>query len=226
MLGINSVRTIAINSAVQQYFSNLSKQIGQSLDLIWSRSLVCAYVARSLAELTAYATLEEAYLAGLLHRLGQLALLQSDHQGYLKLIDTNQEIQALLQAEEKSYGATFPLIGSEMVDRWQLEGFLSDALRFQCEPAENILDSSQLVKLVNLSCQLVANGIKPDDSALAQGDELFGLNQAVLEQVITDAHEKASAAAGSLGIPFSVTGENSSATEKSEAQQQALGERV
>ncbi|MET0042966.1 MAG: HDOD domain-containing protein [Candidatus Thiodiazotropha sp. 6PLUC3] len=226
VLGINSVRTIAINSAVQQYFSNLSKQIGQSLDLIWSRSLVCAYVARSLAELTAYATLEEAYLAGLLHRLGQLALLQSDHQGYLKLIDTNQEIQALLQAEEKSYGATFPLIGSEMVDRWQLEGFLSDALRFQCEPAENILDSSQLVKLVNLSCQLVANGIKPDDSALAQGDELFGLNQAVLEQVITDAHEKASAAAGSLGIPFSVTGENSSATEKSEAQQQALGERV
>ncbi|MES9834127.1 MAG: HDOD domain-containing protein [Candidatus Thiodiazotropha sp. DIVDIV] len=226
VLGINSVRTIAINSAVQQYFSNLSKQIGQSLDLIWSRSLVSAYVARSLAELTAYKTTEEAYLAGLLHRLGQLVLLQSDQLGYPKLIDKNQDAQALLQAEKKSYGVTFPQIGSHMIDRWRLEGFLSDALLFQFEPAENILDSSQLVKVVNLSCQLVSDGIKPDDSALTQGDDLFGLNQSVLEQVITDAHEKAAAAAGSLGISFSVTGGNSSTKEVNEKQHTALGERV
>ena len=222
VLGVNSVRTIALNSAVQQYFSKLSKQKGRTLDLIWHRSLACAHIARSLAELTAYPAPEEAYLAGLLHRLGQLALLQADQQAYQKLLDRELDLPAQRQAEQETFGAAYPLIGSQMIENWELETYLSDALLYQHEPADKILDSSQLVKLINLSSQLAGGDDKPDDPVLAQADALFGLNQSVIEQLTAAAREKATDAARSLGIALPTE----KADKQAEEHHEALGERV
>lgn len=226
VLGINSVRTIAINSAVQQYFSKLSDTIGQSLDLIWSRSLFCAFVCRSLADLTAYKLPEEAYLAGLLHRLGQLALLQKDAQGYQKLVDANSEIEKQLKQELKQYGVSYPLIGSQMIEQWQLHSFLADALRYQYEPADRILDSAPLVKLVNLGCQLALGETKPEEAVLTQADNLFGLNQSVIEKLTADSLKQATECAGSLGIPFLKLELDEDDETDSAAHQIALAERV
>jgi HD-like signal output (HDOD) protein len=63
VLGIRSVRTIAINSAVQQFFNQLSTQAGRALDEIWYQSLICAHIAKALAELTTFRSPDEAYLA-------------------------------------------------------------------------------------------------------------------------------------------------------------------
>ncbi|MCG8486348.1 MAG: HDOD domain-containing protein [Chromatiales bacterium] len=226
VLGIKSVRTIAINSAVQQYFSKLSDAIGQSLDLIWSRSLFCAFLCRSLAELTAYKTPEEAYLAGLLHRLGQLALLQKDAEGYRQLIDGNPEIDKQLEQELEQYGVSYPLIGSQMIDQWQLHSFLADALRYQYEPADRILDSSSLVKLVNLGCHLALGEKKPADPVLAQADSLFGLNQSVVEKLTAESYKQAAESAGSLGIGFLEEASDDKREANSAAHRSALGERV
>jgi HD-like signal output (HDOD) protein/nitrogen-specific signal transduction histidine kinase len=226
VLGINSVRTIAINSAVQHYFSKLSSAIGQSLDLIWCKSLLCACLCRELAELAAYKLPEEAYLAGLLHRLGQLTLLQKDAQGYQKIIDANPQIDKQLKQELKQYGANYPSLGSQMLEQWQLQSFLADALRYQHEPAERILDSSPLVKLVNLGCQLALGDSKPSDAALTQADSLFGLNQSVIERLTTESFEQAKKSAGSLGIPFLYTAMDQRDEERSETHRTALGERV
>ncbi|MEJ2621395.1 MAG: HDOD domain-containing protein, partial [Candidatus Thiodiazotropha sp.] len=226
VLGINSVRTIAINSAVQQYFSKLADAIGQSLDLIWCRSLLCACLCRGLSELTAYKMPEEAYLAGLLHRLGQLALLQKDTPGYQKIVAGNPEIDEQLKQELKQYGVNYPQLGSQMIEQWQLQSFLADALRYQHEPAQRILDSSPLVKLVNLGCQLALGGHKPSDAVLTQADSLFGLNQSVVEKLTSESYKQAAENAGSLGIPFLKTASDERDTERSEAHHVALGERV
>ncbi|MEW8205557.1 MAG: HDOD domain-containing protein [Candidatus Thiodiazotropha taylori] len=226
VLGISSVRTIAINSAVQQYFSKLSDTIGQSLDQIWSRSLFCAFVCRSLADLTAYKMPEEAYLAGLLHRLGQLALLQKDGQGYQKLVDANSEIDKQLKQELKQYGVNYPLIGSQMIEQWQLHSFLADALRYQYEPADRILDSATLVKLVNLGSQLALGETKPEEAVLTQADNLFGLNQSVIEELTADAFKQATESAASLGIPFLKVELDDDDEENSSAHRIALEDRV
>ncbi|MCG8084477.1 MAG: HDOD domain-containing protein [Candidatus Thiodiazotropha taylori] len=226
VLGISSVRTIAINSAVQLYFSKLSDTIGQSLDQIWSRSLFCAFVCRSLADLTAYKLPEEAYLAGLLHRLGQLALLQKDGQGYQKLVDANSEIDKQLKQELKQYGVNYPLIGSQMIEQWQLHSFLADALRYQYEPADRILDSATLVKLVNLGSQLALGETKPEEAVLTQADNLFGLNQSVIEELTADAFKQATESAASLGIPFLKVELDDDDEENSSAHRIALEDRV
>jgi signal transduction histidine kinase/HD-like signal output (HDOD) protein len=222
-LGISSVRTIAINSAVQQYFSKLGKQQSRTLDLIWYQSLVCAQIARSLAELTAYPHPEEAYLAGLLHRLGQLVLLQSEQQTYLSILEQNLGIPEQLLAEQDAFGITSPQLGAQMIESWELKPHLSDALLYQNEPAEKIFDNSPLVKLINLSSQLADASALSDDSVLAQADALFGLNQLVVEKIRSEAHDKAMDAAHSLGIALPTEEVNMQQVER---HHEALGERV
>lgn len=222
VLGTRRVRTIAINSAVQQFFGQLGKQVGRSVDRIWYHSLVCAHCAKSLADLTAYPSNEEAYLAGLLHRLGQLALLQTFPEAYRALLDSDLEGEALVAAEREQIHYTSPEVAAQLVDSWRLRSFLSDALLYQYAAAEAVLDASHLVKLVNLSSHLARGGETPDNAALARADLLFGLNQPIVEQLLRESREKAAETAGSLGIALP--------TQKSDPQAQrhieALGERV
>jgi signal transduction histidine kinase/HD-like signal output (HDOD) protein len=222
VLGMKSVRTIAINSAVQQFFNQLGSQAGRIVEQIWYRSLICAHCARALAQLTTYPSPEEAYLAGLLHRLGQLALLQAYPKEYRAILETGSTGDALSQAEADQLGYTSPAVAAQLIDSWELRSFISDAVLYQSEPIEAVLEGSQLVKLINLSSHLAQVDKKPDNNLLARADQFFGLNQALIESLFQESQEKADSAAHSLGIALS------SQKNDQQAQQHlnALGERV
>ncbi|MCU7916901.1 MAG: HDOD domain-containing protein [Candidatus Thiodiazotropha sp. (ex Epidulcina cf. delphinae)] len=222
VLGISSVRTIAINSAVRQFFAKLSKQTGRTLEQLWFRSLICAHTARSLAELTAYPAAEEAYLAGLLHSLGQLALLKAFPDDYREILEQELSGKALIQTEQEKLGYTSPQIGSQMIDRWALQSFLSDAVRYQYESTDAILDASHLVKLINLSSRLCDHDGAPDNEGLERADLLFGLNQSIVEQLLQEARDSAAKAAQSLGIPLPSQNND----QHDQRHQEALAERI
>jgi HD-like signal output (HDOD) protein/signal transduction histidine kinase len=222
VLGTKNVRTIAINSAVQQFFSQLGKSAGRAIERIWYHSLVCAHCAKSLAELTSYPSPDEAYLAGLLHRLGQIALLQTFPEQYLELLDGELQGEALAQAEREAVGYSSAATGSELIDSWQLPSFLSDAVLYQYEPVDSVLDSAQLVKLANLASHMVLQEASIDIDTLERADRLFGLNQAILEQLLKQNRETAVSTARALDIPLPDEPEEKEATDPL----QALGERV
>jgi HD-like signal output (HDOD) protein/signal transduction histidine kinase len=223
VLGVRSVRTIAINSAAQQFFNQFSQQAGKALDEIWLYSLICAETTKALAELTTYRSPDEAYLAGLLHRLGQLALLQAYPDQYGPIIENGASGQSLVETEIVRFGYSSAQIGSHMVESWQLQSFLADALLYQYEPADNILNCSHLVKLVNLACQLTDQAGKATNQALARADTLFGLNQSMTETLVEKARERALKSAQSLGI---VPPPQRSNELDQQTLQQALGERI
>jgi HD-like signal output (HDOD) protein len=74
VLGIDTLKTLIITVAVQQFFSNFGKQQGAYLKCFWTQSLSCALLSKSFAALTNFAQPEQAYLAGLLHNVGSLVL--------------------------------------------------------------------------------------------------------------------------------------------------------
>ncbi|MES9926035.1 MAG: HDOD domain-containing protein [Candidatus Thiodiazotropha endolucinida] len=222
VLGIRSVRTIAINSAVQQFFNQLSKQAGQALDEIWFQSLICAQTTKALADLTTYRSPDEAYLAGLLHRLGQLALLQASPDEYGAILEQGLTGESLVKAEIEKFDFSSPQIGSHMIESWDLQSFLADAVLYQHEPADNILDCSHLVKLVNLASHLSDSSDKLENEVLARADTLFGLNQTIVEELIQDARDKAANAARSLGITLP----RQKTEKQAQDHRQALAERI
>jgi signal transduction histidine kinase len=165
---------------------------------------------------------EEAYLAGLLHRLGQLALLQAFPDQYAKLLEQQLDDEALSKAERELTGYTSAQIAAELIDSWDLRTFLSDSVLYQNESAEQLMDSSHLVKLINLASHLARFDKTPDNQTIERADLLFGLNQSLLEEKLHASQETAKSAASSLGIALPSEKGDSQA----ESHYQALGERI
>lgn len=199
VLGLNTVRTIAITRSVQQFFSQIPQVHYDFLEIIWYRSLTCAHLARNLAKLISYDFPDEAYLTGLIHRLGQLVLLKCFPKEYpdflTKHIDGEQE-----SIEKKLFGATHYEVGGYLIETWNIQSFISDAVLYQTQSAEAIADSAKLVKIINLANKLssVDSGKKINIFDLA--DKLFGLNHPLLEDMLTEVKSLVEQSAASLGI--------------------------
>jgi signal transduction histidine kinase/HD-like signal output (HDOD) protein len=183
LLGLNAIKTIAVTTAVRQFFAQFSVDGGKGLGRLWRQSLSCAFTARSLAGLTGYQPTEDAYLGGLLHNLGQLVFLQEFGERYITVIDNAGSLGALTEQELQSFGAVTPKIGAQLVREWFPSSFLADAILYQREDSDRVEDSPQLIKLLNLACRL---SWETAPSRLQEPllDDLFGLNTGVLDDLM------------------------------------------
>ena len=75
LLGLNSVRSLALGFSL---VDTLRRERGASFDYdaFWRHSLNTAVAARAIAAKSREVDPEEAFLGGLLHRLGMLAMAQ------------------------------------------------------------------------------------------------------------------------------------------------------
>lgn len=200
VLGLNTVKTIAMTSAVQDLFSQVDDSVSQYMDEIWLHSLTCAHTARAIARLTTYQSPDEAYIAGLLHRVGQLVLLRNFPTEYSGISVEPFSGQELEKLENEKLGFTHSEVGAYLIDSWHLHSFMADAVHYQYEPAVLIQDSTPLVKIINLASQLSCLNGTPDNTVFKQADELFGLTQPLLEEMLNSVDEQVSSIAKSLGI--------------------------
>ncbi|MCW8904205.1 HDOD domain-containing protein [Sedimenticola sp.] len=199
VLGLNNIKTIAINAAVHQFFSQFNVQTGKGLGTIWYKSLWCAHAARSLATLTSYEFPDEAYLAGLLHKLGQLVFLNNQPEAYGDLLLKPHSDLSLTEHERELFGAAYHEVSALVVREWDLESFLSDALLYQNEPADRLLEAPRLVRLTNFTHKLSDPGID-SDILHAEAELLFGLTPSVVDSLKQDIEQQVHKAADGLGI--------------------------
>ncbi len=200
-LGINTVRNIAVTAAVHRFFSQIDEDLDNCLNSFWRSSLTCAHTAKALARLTGYPSEDEAFLTGLIHKVGQLALLNYAAVSYTGVLMGATSEQTLAQAERERFGTTSPEVGAMLVGNWGLDSFVGDALLYQYEPAEAVHDASPLVKLINLSHKLGERGWY-DGSIGREADLLFGLGQAMLEDMLSEVEERVTQTARALEIPL------------------------
>jgi len=201
VLGLNTIKTIAITSAVHQFFSQFDTQLGKWMGTFWNRSLTCAYAARALAGLTSYDPADEAYLAGLLHKIGQLVLLKKNPADYQDILLKTALVSEMDARERELFGATSTEVGAYLIRKWDPDSFLSDAVLYQHEPADAVLDTPRLVKLINFAHKL-SETREPLDSLCAEAELLFGLSQPVIEDMLEGVRSDVRRAAESLGIQF------------------------
>lgn len=205
VLGLNNVKTIAVEAAVQQFFSQFNIQTGKSLGAVWYKSLWCAHAAKSLAALTGYQFPDEAYLAGLLHRLGQLVFLSNHPEDYSKLLLNTSGDSALADLEREQFGAAYHEVGALVMQEWELKSFISDALLYQNEPAERLLESPRLVRLINFIHKL-SDPSEDRDTLYKEADLLFGLTPSVIDHLQKDIEKQVQKSADGLGIELNRDG--------------------
>jgi len=196
-LGTDMIKTLVISDSVFQTFNNFPHSGSTDLRAFWKNSLAAAVIARDVARRMDYPHLEEAYLAGLLHNVGRLALLATAPKEY-SFNFTALDDEDLCAVEQRTLQITHAEAGAWLVERWQLDSFLADAVLYHHESSERLESAHPLIRIVRLA-HLMA-GHADDTAALAEGALLCGLAEHEVDEMLAASARQVDKAAVHLGI--------------------------
>jgi HD-like signal output (HDOD) protein len=117
IIGLKALKGIIVAAAVRQ----VSKKGAGVEKLVWENSLATAMASFQLCKHLGKRYLEESFLLGMLHSLGQVALLSSAQTSdiYPNVISRMQtENCDFVSAEEELFGFGHPLIGALVAKKW------------------------------------------------------------------------------------------------------------
>jgi HD-like signal output (HDOD) protein len=137
-LGMNTVRSLALSVGVfSQYDQKICKSF--SLDVLARHSWMTGVLARQVAHLERKDSklLEQCFLAGLLHDIGQLVLAFGLHEEYSEVIAKSaRENLPVWQVEQELLGASHADVGAYLLALWGLPNPIIEAVALHHQPAQ------------------------------------------------------------------------------------------
>jgi putative nucleotidyltransferase with HDIG domain len=94
-------------------------------------------VAKDAAKAINYPQVEEAYLAGLLHDVGRLALLAAAPEMYHFNFHA-PDGDNLCTVEQRTLQISHAEAGAWLIERWQMDSFIADAVLYHHESAARL----------------------------------------------------------------------------------------
>ncbi|MDH5764398.1 MAG: HDOD domain-containing protein [Gammaproteobacteria bacterium] len=199
-LGLDTIKSIAITASVQQFFSKYSTHKTRFLRDFWKHALSCAVIAKSLARLTSYKCAEEAYLAGLLHDIGKLVLENNGNFDYSKIDQSEHSSEDILAIEKQNFNISHDELGAFLLTKWDIVDAISDAAKYHHANIEDIQEAHQLTKIINLANKLALNNTEQNSLPFEYAHRLFDISEALISDIVNNAHEEVSKVARSLNI--------------------------
>ncbi|MDR0313526.1 MAG: HDOD domain-containing protein [Treponema sp.] len=133
MIGINTVKNLALSTAVLGNFTSKKKIQGLDMEGFWRHSLCVGVTAKLLAVKKGIdpKLREEYFTAGLLHDIGKIPINAVLHKEYIvTLSEADRDRTSLCLAEEKTLGLDHCGAGAAIVKAWKLEGAVGDAIMY------------------------------------------------------------------------------------------------
>lgn len=122
VLGTHGVRNIALSITVSKLRPQIENQLTYfNIDEFWRHSLAVAIGARQLSRSLLICDPEEAFLAGLLHDIGKLVMIECCPDRYQEIIaDAAESNIPLHLLEESRLGFTHADVGFALCERWKI----------------------------------------------------------------------------------------------------------
>jgi HD-like signal output (HDOD) protein/signal transduction histidine kinase len=196
-LGTDMIKILVISDSVFQTFNSFPNSGATDLRGFWKQSLSAAVLARELARHIHYAQPEEAYLAGLLHNVGRLALLATAPKEYGFNFSARDD-EDLCAVEQRTLQITHAEAGAWLIERWQLDSFLADSVLYHHEPGERLEGAHPLIRVVRAAHLLAAHA--HDDALVAEAAALCNLEPSRADELLAQAARQVERAAVHLGI--------------------------
>ena len=131
MLGINTVKNLALSTTVMGQLSPKKNSQGLNMEGFWRHSLCVGVSAKLLAKkrgIDAKLT-EEYFTAGLLHDIGKIPLSTVLSKEYMLTVSVaDRKRISLFQAEEDSLGFNHCSSGALIAAAWKLDGAVGDTI--------------------------------------------------------------------------------------------------
>jgi HD-like signal output (HDOD) protein len=114
---------------------------------LWRHAVEMAGYCESLAEMTGFIPPADAMVLGLVHDIGQVALLRHSGRANLALARLEEGGIPILYAEQLLFGTGHPEIGAAILENWGFAPDVVKAVRFQHQPADCKSDAAAALYL-------------------------------------------------------------------------------
>lgn len=151
ILGLRTVKNLAIAAST---FELLNREIaGYWLQRgeLWRHSLACAIGAQLIAQRARVSVAEEAFVAGLLHDIGKVAINLFVREQFDQIMDKAiQEQIPFVEAEQAILGFNHSMAGALIAEKWNLPPSLVAVIRHHHQPSQ-ASEAGVLVSVVHLA---------------------------------------------------------------------------
>ena len=182
MLGLNTVKNLALSTAIIRSVGQTKKSKVLPIKQFWAHSIGVGVTAKLFAAAleVPMGEREEFFVAGLLHDLGKVPF-GDEYTEVLKM--TNQRQQPLVTVEQDLLELDHQEVGKLIAEKWKLNEAITEAICFHHSPELAGPENQQLVAAIALAdCYVClfdigyAGNRYPDEEQLTRALELTGLS--------------------------------------------------
>ena len=203
LLGVNTIKNLAISTAVIGQFSKTKHQ-RFDMDKYWKHCMAVAVMTKKFAERMNVDKRfrEEYFIAGLLHDIGEVVIVELFPDKLNQIMDRVQTGVTAEEAEREILGATHSEIGAALGRHWKISENLIAVIEEHHDP--NIAgDYAQMVLCVhaaNIICNQNGLGM-PGGQSTAPAPEIMsklGLDDTSVAEILSHLDEELNKAAAFL----------------------------
>jgi putative nucleotidyltransferase with HDIG domain len=176
MVGYSRCKSMLISYFLRNLYSKPGKKY--ITYYLWEHSVFVAFTARELAiNVNLGKITEEAYIGGLLHDIGKLAIYYNDPETYEYLVhEADRERKSLLPMEQDVFGYSHVETGYRLLDKWKFPSIYKDAVRFH-HNIKNYQGKDKVVPLVAFANSTVQYAIEKRGELPGEYLELYKLSE-------------------------------------------------
>ena len=157
MLGVNTVKNLALSSAIMKNMKGSGSFHAFTTNEFWMHCLGVGVVAKSLAAAKGLfpTEQEEYFVAGLLHDLGKLPLNKQFSEEYFQVCQSaSKQSEPFYLSEDRRLGIDHCTVGAMIAKKWRLGESLVETLANHHHPDDCTENSQELVSTISLANQI------------------------------------------------------------------------
>lgn len=185
LLGFKTLRSLVVAASTHGLYTSTG---GEDHNKLWEHTLAAAIASRVIAKILNHPQIEEAFIAGLLHDIGKLVLLQKKEKDYKEIIRTVEESKGkFIEAEDEKFGFNHTDAGLLVLHKWSFPTDLINAVFEHHDPIDLDQENIRLSYIVNVGNLLAKkipvgfNDYCPEDLSRSASFKHIGLDPEQLE---------------------------------------------
>jgi putative nucleotidyltransferase with HDIG domain len=148
ILGFMTLHSLVIATTTQTMYQKTVD--GGTAGKLWEHGFASAIASRLIAQISGFHFIEEAFVAGLLHDIGKLVLVQKIPTDFRQIVAEVEARQASFAVvEEAAFGFTHAQVGSLLLQKWSFPEELIAAVERHHLPTEAAEADRKLTCIIN-----------------------------------------------------------------------------